>query len=87
MSDEQIKDLTTRQHQQDTTIPVRTVAREDDVTPQLLTWRVSAEVGINYSKDFATRKHAVKVKTTSTETTTTTTPTTPSQEDEDDRGV
>ena len=43
--------------------PGKTVATEDMVTPDQLTWSLGATVGIKYSKQFAISKQAQKVKT------------------------
>ena len=55
---------TTAQHAADPSVAVRTVAEESDLTPDRLTWVLSAVVGIKTSKQFAMDKTATKVKTT-----------------------
>ena len=55
---------TTAQHAADPSVAVRTVAEESDLTPDRLTWVLSAVVGIKTSKQFAMDKIATKVKTT-----------------------
>ena len=47
----------------------RTVATEDDLTADRLTWTLGASVGIKYSKQFALNKQAQKVKYVATDIT------------------
>ena len=49
--------------------PGKTVATEDMVTPDLLTWTIGATVGVKFSKQFAIEKQAQKVKTFSADAT------------------
>lgn len=44
-----------------------TVATEDMLTPDMLTWSLGASVGVKFSKTFALNKQAQKVKMVSTE--------------------
>lgn len=44
-----------------------TVATEDMVTPDILTWTVGATVGVKFSKEFAMHKQAQKVKAVTSE--------------------
>ena len=68
VSDEQILKETTAQHALDASVPVRTVAVESDLTPDRLTWTLGATIGIKFSKQFALKKQAQKVKFVATDT-------------------
>ncbi|MBR5395184.1 MAG: hypothetical protein IK144_08905 [Bacteroidaceae bacterium] len=46
-----------------------TVATEDMLTPDMLTWTLGATVGIKFSKEFALHKQAMKVKFVGTDVT------------------
>ena len=68
VSDEQIKQETTEAHAQDASVPVREVAVESDLTADRLTWTLGATIGIKFSKQFAMKKQAQKVKFVATDT-------------------
>ena len=68
VSDEQIKQETTDAHAQDASVPVREVAVESDLTADRLTWTLGATIGIKFSKQFAMKKQAQKVKFVATDT-------------------
>ena len=48
---------------------IRTTALESDLTPDRLTWNLASTVGIKFSKEFALKKQAQKVKTTTADVT------------------
>ena len=64
VSDTDIERITTAQHAEDPSVPIRTVAEESDVTPSRMTWTISATVGVKFSKQFAFEKEAKKVSST-----------------------
>ena len=59
-----ISDSYVQQHQD--LYPGKTVAEEDVLTADMLTWSLKAEVGAKYSKQFAQQKQAQKVKVANT---------------------
>ena len=61
VSDADILRDTTAAHAADSSVQVRSVAVENDLTPDRLTWTLGATVGINFSKQFALKKQAQKV--------------------------
>ena len=68
VNDEQILQETTAAHAQDSSVDVRNVAEESDLTPDRLTWTLGATIGIKFSKEFAMHKQAQKVKFVATDT-------------------
>lgn len=54
VTDKDVLDKTTAQNQLDPSVPVRKVAQASDVVSSDIRWRVSAQVGINFSKNTAT---------------------------------
>ena len=68
VSDEDVLRETTAAHAQDSSVPIRTVAQESDLTADRLTWTLGATIGIKFSKQFAMNKQAQKVKFVSTDT-------------------
>lgn len=62
VSDLDIERETTAKHQEDPSVPIRTVATEADLTPSRLSWNLAANVGVKYSKRFSMEKQAQKVK-------------------------
>lgn len=68
VSDADILRETTAAHAADSSVQVRSVAVENDLTPDRLTWTLGATVGINFSKQFALKKQAQKVSFVATDT-------------------
>jgi len=68
VSDADILRETTAAHAADSSVEVRSVAVENDLTPDRLTWTLGATVGINFSKQFALKKQAQKVSFVATDT-------------------
>ena len=68
VSDADILRDTTAAHAADSSVQVRSVAVENDLTPDRLTWTLGATVGINFSKQFALKKQAQKVSFVATDT-------------------
>lgn len=68
VSDADIQRETTAAHAADSSVQVRSVAVENDLTPDRLTWTLGATVGINFSKQFALKKQAQKVSFVATDT-------------------
>lgn len=56
-----ISDAYVQSHQGDPRYQGKTAATEDMLTPDMLTWSLGASVGINFSRQFAQQKNAVKV--------------------------
>lgn len=69
VSDLDIERETTAKHAVDSSVEIRTVAKESDLTASRLSWNLSSTVGIKFSKEFALQKQAQKVKLTSTDAT------------------
>ena len=67
VSDADILRETTAAHAADSSVQVRSVAVENDLTPDRLTWTLGATVGINFSKQFALKKQAQKVSFVATD--------------------
>ena len=68
VTDADIERETTAAHEKDPSIPIRTVAEENDLTPDRLSWVLGATVGVKFSKNFALNKQAQKVKFVATDT-------------------
>ena len=64
ITDAEVLAKTTAQHAADSSVAIRSVAQESDLTADLLKWTVGATVGINFSKVFAQKKSAKKVSGT-----------------------
>lgn len=73
VSDADILKETTAAHAVDPSVPVRSVATEEDLTLDRLNFVLGSTVGIKFSKQFSMNKSAQKVKATSTENTVTST--------------
>lgn len=69
VSDADILKETTAAHAADPSVPVRSVAIEDDLTPARLSWVLGATVGVKFSKQFALQKSAKKVRVNPTDVT------------------
>lgn len=54
VTDKDIEQKTTEAHKKDSNVKVRTVAEASDIVPSDINWRVSATVGVNFSKNAAT---------------------------------
>lgn len=54
VTDKDVLERTTKQHEKDATIPVRSVATAQDIVASDINWRVSATVGVSFSKNAAT---------------------------------
>ena len=67
VSDLDIERETTAKHAEDPSVAIRTTALESDLTPDRLSWNLASTVGIKFSKEFALKKQAQKVKTTTTD--------------------
>lgn len=65
VSDLDVERETTAQHAENPEVEIRTKAKESDLTPNRLTWNLASSVGIKFSKEFALKKQAQKVKVTS----------------------
>ena len=68
VSDAEILAETTALHAADPSKPIRSVAEESDLTPDRLTWTLGATIGVKFSKQFALKKQAQKVKFVASET-------------------
>lgn len=68
VSDADILKETTAAHAEDASIPVRNKAEESDLTTSRMKWVLGATVGTKYSKQFALRKEAQKVRLVATDT-------------------
>lgn len=68
VSDADILRETTEEHALDASKPIRTVAVESDLTPDRLAWTLGATIGVKFSKQFALKKQAQKVKYVATDT-------------------
>lgn len=67
VSDADILRETTATHNVDPSVPVRSVATEEDLTVDRLNFVLGSTVGIKFSKQFSMNKSAQKVKTVSTD--------------------
>ena len=68
VSDADILKETTAAHEADASIPVRNKAEESDLTTSRMKWVLGATVGTKFSKQFALRKEAQKVRLVATDT-------------------
>lgn len=68
VTDADILRETTEAHALDASKPIRTVALESDLTPDRLTWTLGATIGVKFSKQFALKKQAQKVKYVASDT-------------------
>ena len=68
VSDADILKETTAAHNVDPSVPVRTVATEEDLTVDRLNFVLGSTVGIKFSKQFSMNKSAQKVKSSGSET-------------------
>lgn len=67
VSDADVLKETTAVHAVDPSVPVRSVATEEDLTVDRLNFVLGSTVGIKFSKQFSMNKSAQKVKTVSTD--------------------
>ena len=68
INDNEVLEATTAAHALDPKVNIRSVAQEKDLTPDRLTWTLGATIGINFSKNFASKKQAQKVEFVATDT-------------------
>ena len=62
VSDKDILAKTTAAHALDASVPVRSVATEADVTPELLHWTITGNMGPKFAQEFNRKKSIQKVK-------------------------
>ncbi len=63
VSDSDILRETTAAHAADPSKPIRSVARESDLTNERLTWTLGATMGVKFSRRFAIQNESQKVRT------------------------
>ena len=62
VSDSDILRETTAAHAADPSKPIRSVARESDLTNERLTWTLGATMGVKFSRRFAIQNESQKVR-------------------------
>ena len=66
--DDEVLAATTAAHALNPKEEIRSVAEEKDLTSDRLTWTLGATIGINFSKNFGSKKQAQKVEYVATDT-------------------